>query len=94
MGASVPMVSGSPAASVSACALLRRPRLVVLDEATSALDATAEAAALDAVLQARAGATVIIVSHRSAGLDLADQVIRIDGGRVAPEPSKPARIAL
>ncbi|NIP76171.1 MAG: ATP-binding cassette domain-containing protein [Xanthomonadales bacterium] len=75
-------------------ALLRRPRLMVLDEATSALDATAEAAALDAVLQARAGATVIIVSHRSAGLDLADQVIQIDGGRVAPESSKPAQIAL
>jgi len=75
-------------------ALLRRPRLLVLDEATSALDAAAAAAVLDAVLRARAGATVIIVSHRGTSLDLVDRVIRIEGGRIAPVTRLPERIAL
>jgi ABC-type multidrug transport system fused ATPase/permease subunit len=63
-------------------ALLRRPRLLVLDEATNALDPDAEAEVLRAVLAARGGATVLIVSHRVANLRLADHVILLESGKL------------
>ena len=67
-------------------ALLRRPRLLVLDEATNALDLGAEQRALEALLAARDGATVLMVSHRPGILRLADHVIRLDGGRLDGAP--------
>jgi ATP-binding cassette subfamily C protein len=65
-------------------ALLRRPQLLVLDEATSALDYAAEEQVLERVLAARRGATVLMVSHRPGIVRLADQVVRISGGRIIP----------
>jgi ATP-binding cassette subfamily C protein len=64
-------------------ALLRRPRFVVLDEATNALDLDAEAQVLRALLAARDGATVLMVSHRPGNLRLADHVILLEAGRLA-----------
>jgi ATP-binding cassette subfamily C protein len=64
-------------------ALLRRPRLLVLDEATNALDIETEARVLQAVLAARDGATVLMVSHRPGNLSLADHVILLEAGRLA-----------
>ena len=64
-------------------ALLRRPRFLVLDEATNALDHEAEARVLAALLAARHGATVLMVSHRPGNLRLADHVIVLEGGRLA-----------
>ena len=63
-------------------ALLRRPALMVLDEATSALDHDAEARVLRALLAARDGATVLMVSHRPGNLRLADHVIMLEAGRL------------
>jgi len=64
-------------------ALLRRPRFLVLDEATNALDHGAEARVLAALLAARGGATVLMVSHRPENLRLADHVIVLEAGRLA-----------
>jgi len=64
-------------------ALLRRPHFLVLDEATNALDIEAEADVLQRVLSARGGATVLIVSHRSESLRLADHLIALQRGRLA-----------
>ena len=63
-------------------ALLRRPRFLVLDEATNALDHEAEARVLTALLAARDGATVLMVSHRPGNLRLADHVIVLEAGRL------------
>jgi ABC-type multidrug transport system fused ATPase/permease subunit len=64
-------------------ALVRRPRLLVLDDATSSVDPRVEAAIL-AGLRANAGAgTVVVVAHRRATIALADDVIYLEGGRVA-----------
>lgn len=71
-------------------ALLRQPRLMVLDEATGALDLAAEAELLEAILAARGGATVLMVSHRPGVLRFADHVIRLDAGRVAAAGKPPA----
>ena len=55
--------------------ILRRPRMLVLDEATNALDPAAEKAVLDAVFTAVEGATILMISHRTETIGLADHVI-------------------
>ncbi|WP_131772599.1 MULTISPECIES: ABC transporter ATP-binding protein [Protofrankia] len=64
-------------------ALVRRPRLLVLDDATSSVDPRVESAII-AGLRARAGAsTVVVVAHRRATIELADDVVYLERGRVA-----------
>lgn len=62
-------------------ALIRRPRLLVLDDATSAVDSALEAAILAGL--ATLDTTVVIVAYRRSSIVLADEVIFIEGGRVA-----------
>lgn len=63
-------------------ALLRRPGLMVLDEATNALDYAAESRVLRSVLEARGGATVILISHRRETVGFADHVLNLELGRL------------
>ena len=65
-------------------ALLRDPALLVLDEATSALDAASEAQVAQAIAALRGRMTVVVIGHRGALLALADRVIELDAGRIAP----------
>jgi ABC-type multidrug transport system fused ATPase/permease subunit len=62
-------------------ALVRRPRLLVLDDATSAVDPAVEGDILAGL--ARLDTTVVIVAYRRSSIVLSDEVIFIDGGRVA-----------
>lgn len=66
-------------------ALLRDPQLLILDEATSALDAENEAAIAAALARLRGRMTVVLIAHRGALLGLADQVIRLENGRMVDE---------
>lgn len=66
-------------------ALLRDPQLLILDEATSALDAENEAAIAAALARLRGRMTVVLIAHRGALLNLADQVIRLENGRMVDE---------
>lgn len=66
-------------------ALLREPQLLILDEATSALDAENEAAIAAALARLRGRMTIVLIAHRGALLDLADQVIRLESGQVVDE---------
>lgn len=66
-------------------ALLRGPGLLILDEATSALDAENEAAIAAALGRLRGQMTIVLIAHRGALLDLADQVIRLENGRMVDE---------
>jgi ATP-binding cassette subfamily C protein CydCD len=60
-------------------ALLAPADVVLLDEPTAALDPSTEAAVVAAIERlAHAGATVIVVAHRPALLEIADQVVRIE----------------
>ena len=60
-------------------ALCRRSPLVLLDEPTAALDGDTESTVVEAMLGMRAeGRTVIVVAHRLALLEIADQVITCD----------------
>jgi len=65
-------------------ALFAAPRLLVLDEPDASLDHDGEAALAEALRQALAdGAVVVAASHRPVLAELADQVLRIEDGRVA-----------
>lgn len=60
-------------------AVVTEAPVVLLDEPTAALDGTTEAAVVDAIArEAARGAVVIVVAHRPALLEIADQVIRLD----------------
>ena len=65
-------------------ALVRRPRLLVLDDATSAVDPEVEARILAGVRSAAAAdSTLVLIAYRKATIALADEVLFLDGGRIA-----------
>jgi ATP-binding cassette, subfamily C, bacterial len=65
-------------------ALLRNPTLLLLDEATSNLDSENEQRIFQALQMLRGTMTVVFISHRQSAVEVADQVVVIEGGRVAP----------
>jgi ATP-binding cassette subfamily B protein len=62
--------------------LLRRPRVIVLDEPTSALDADTEKIVARNLREHLRGSTVIVITHRAALAEIADQIINLREGRV------------
>ncbi|MCO5967293.1 ABC transporter ATP-binding protein [Actinoallomurus soli] len=64
-------------------ALIRRPRLLVLDDATSSVDPQVEARILDGLRDS--AATVVVVAYRKATIELADDVVYIERGRVVAQ---------
>lgn len=71
--------------AATARALVAEPALLVLDDLSSALDAATERRLWARLLDRRRGRppTVLVVSHRAAAFDHADQVVVLEGGRVA-----------
>jgi ATP-binding cassette subfamily B protein len=70
-------------------ALLRKPSALVLDEPTSALDSQTEAVVAGRLRQSLRGCTVIIITHRPALAEIADQVVNLREGKTwtALEPA-------
>lgn len=67
-------------------ALYREPRLLIMDEATSALDYQTEQRVQQVIRQLRsAGTTVLIISHRSSTLAIADRLYRLQDGQLSLE---------
>jgi len=64
-------------------ALVRNPRLLVLDDATSAIDPRIEAEILHGLQGSGGRATVVVIAYRRATIDLADEVVYLERGRVA-----------
>ena len=63
-------------------AVLGDPAVLLLDEATSALDAEAESAVQLGLKQAMAGRTVLVIAHRLATVQEADQIVVLEKGRI------------
>ncbi len=64
-------------------AVYKNPDFIFLDEATNSLDARNERAIVENLAQFYKGRTVVIVAHRLSTVKNADQIVVIEGGRVA-----------
>jgi ATP-binding cassette subfamily B protein len=62
-------------------AMLKNPPLLLLDEATSALDAHSERMVQAALESAMQGRTTLVIAHRLATVQRADQIVVIDKGQ-------------
>ena len=86
---------GQRQAIALARALVTRPKVVLLDEPTGAMDGRTETALLSrlAGFVGRNRATLVVVTHRPAVLDIVDRVIVIDRGRKLHDGPKAAVLA-
>jgi ATP-binding cassette subfamily B protein len=75
------------------------PLLVVLDEPNASLDAPSEAALFARYAEAArrlggvVGTITVLVSHRFSSVHMADQIVVLDGGRVAETGDHTALLA-
>ena len=61
----------------------KNPRFIFLDEATNSLDANNERAIVENLSAFYKGKTVIVVAHRLSTVKHADQIVVLDGGKIA-----------
>ena len=73
--------------------LLAAPRVVVLDEATAALDSTNERAIQEALGEALAGRTAIVIAHRLSTVRSADEILVVEAGRIVERGTHAALLA-
>ncbi|MGQ0432052.1 MAG: ATP-binding cassette domain-containing protein [Microthrixaceae bacterium] len=67
--------------TAAARAFVRQPELLVIDDLSSALDVETEARLWRQLLDSATRPTMLVVSHRPAVLDQADQIVVLAGGR-------------
>ncbi|MGW3407498.1 ATP-binding cassette domain-containing protein [Streptomyces zhihengii] len=76
-------------------AFMRRDAdLMILDEPSSGLDAAAEQEIHDSLRTLRAGATVLVISHRLSTVRDADRIVVLGGGRVTESGTHEELLAL
>jgi ATP-binding cassette subfamily C protein CydCD len=75
------MSGGQRKRFATARALLADPALLILDEPTEGLDEPAAEALMADLLDASAGRTVLLLTHRTEGLDRVDRILEIAAGR-------------
>src|SRR5205807_7527182 len=64
-------------------AILADPRILILDEATSSLDSESEALIQQGLSYLMQGRTTFVIAHRRCTISRADQIVVVDGGRIA-----------
>jgi ATP-binding cassette subfamily B protein len=64
-------------------ALIVDPRILILDDATASVDATTEAHIRLGLREVMKGRTTIIIAHRLSTIALADELVVLEGGRIA-----------
>jgi ATP-binding cassette subfamily B protein len=64
-------------------AILKNAPILILDEPTSSLDAISEEIVFAALRRLRTGRTTIVIAHRLSTVRDADQILVLDGGRIA-----------
>lgn len=73
--------------------LLARQRVVILDEATAHLDNTSEAAVQEALTEALAGRTAVVIAHRLSTVRAADLILVVEDGRIVERGTHDALLA-
>jgi ATP-binding cassette subfamily B protein len=79
----ITLSGGQKQRAAIARAVLRRPALLLLDDCLSSVDTYTEEAILRELTQVMRSRTSVIVSHRVSTLRHADQIVVLDGGRIA-----------
>jgi len=74
--------------------LLKAPGVVILDEATAHLDSESEVAVQHALDTALSGRTSLVIAHRLSTIRSADQILVVDGGRIAESGTHEELLAL
>ena len=69
-------------------AVIGRPSILLLDEPTGAMDHSTEEEVKHRLAEFAKGRTLIVVTHRTSLLALADRVIVVDAGRVVADGAK------
>ena len=64
-------------------AILADPRILILDEATSSLDSESEAMIQQGLSFLMQGRTTFVIAHRLSTIRRAEQILVIEGGRIA-----------
>jgi ABC-type bacteriocin/lantibiotic exporter with double-glycine peptidase domain len=72
---------------VIARALLSDAPVLILDEPTAHLDEASARAVVTDVLDAADGRSVLLITHRPEGLDLVDEVVRLDDVASVRDPA-------
>ncbi|MDO5113090.1 MAG: ABC transporter ATP-binding protein [Planctomycetia bacterium] len=62
--------------------ILRNPKILLLDEATSQIDLESERSIQEALAKFHRDRTMILVTHRLSILDLADEIVVMESGRI------------
>ena len=71
----------------------RNPQVLILDEATSALDTRTEASVTQALAALSVGRTTLTIAHRLSTIRSADEIVVMDGGRIAERGTHEALLA-
>jgi len=74
--------------------LLQDPDILILDEPTSALDSESEQFIQEALDRVRDTKTIIVIAHRLSTVMKADQILLVDGGRIAERGTHTELLAL
>jgi subfamily B ATP-binding cassette protein MsbA len=74
--------------------LLQDPDILILDEPTSSLDSESESYIQEALDRVRASKTIIVIAHRLSTVQKADQILLLDGGRIAERGTHEELLAL
>lgn len=69
-------------------AVINDPPILLLDEPTSSMDHSSEEDIKRRLTEFARGKTVLLISHRTSLLDLADRIIVMDGGRIVADGPK------
>lgn len=62
-------------------AILRKPKILILDESTSQIDMASEIQIRETLQSMKGAMTIIIITHREALIELADQVVTLKNGQ-------------
>jgi ATP-binding cassette subfamily C protein LapB len=83
------LLSGGQRQTVAlARALINEPSILLLDEPTGSLDHSSEELIMKNLTRYAKGKTLIVITHRSSLLALADRIIVIDGGKIVADGPK------
>ncbi|KAK7683558.1 hypothetical protein QCA50_013394 [Cerrena zonata] len=86
VGENASLISGGQAQRLQIARALARPaKILILDECTSALDPQNQAAVMETIMDAKAGRTTIMVTHKLPVMRMCDRILVVHEGAIVEE---------